>query len=133
MCRCNLMSSGTQVLEQVGASPHQAQHLRGLFVGLRVAPGHLPSGTPFERGMAFHVHGVLLRPRRVLRCLDVHHQLHAAWLFEHLGPRNSGMAIVSIPTCTRALAASSLCFLCVYYSRHAHTSHTSDSGQPYAV
>ena len=71
-----LMSSGAQVLEQVGASPHQAQHLRPLPVGLRLAPGHLPSGTSSERGMAFHVHCVLLRSRWLLRSLDVHHELH---------------------------------------------------------
>ena len=81
-----LMSSGAQVLEQVGASPHQAQHLRPLPVGLRLAPGHLPSGTSSERGMAFHVHCVLLRSRWLLRGLDVHHELHVPRACSGFGP-----------------------------------------------
>ena len=32
------------------------------------------------RGLALHVHRVLLRPHRLLRGLDVHHQLHVPWL-----------------------------------------------------
>ena len=66
-----------QVLEQVDSPPNQAQRLRALPVGLHLAAWYLPSGTSAERGVAVHVHRVLLRSHRLLRGLDVHHQLHS--------------------------------------------------------
>ena len=69
-----------EVLEQVDSTPRQAQCLRALAVGVCVAARHLPSGTSSERGLAVHVHCVRLRSHRLLRGLDVHHQLHSQLL-----------------------------------------------------
>merc|ERR1711988_1470492 len=65
------------VLVKMGAPPLEAQCLRFLLVGLRLASWNLATWQRFGRRLALHVHGFFFCSCWLLCSLDVHYQLHA--------------------------------------------------------
>mmetsp|Transcript_47529 Transcript_47529/g.147149 ORF Transcript_47529/g.147149 Transcript_47529/m.147149 type:complete len:334 (+) Transcript_47529:673-1674(+) len=85
------------VLEEVVPAALGAPLLRGLPLGVRLAAGHLAPRPAPQRGLALHVHGLLLLALRLHGRVDVHHELHALAPLEQVPRQGPGAHLAPAP------------------------------------